>query len=217
MLTLYFSPMACSLAARMALYEAGLDARFVQVDLKAKTILEDNQTFTSVNSLAKVPVLERPDGERLTEMAALLQFIADAAPSAGLAPLPGDPARYRLQQWLSYAGTELHKGAAYPIYNDGFPDGIIEVARRQAARALPAASRHLADRDFLLGARFTVADAYLVWVLLVLRHAGIEVDESLRAYVRRAMARPAVSRATTEEQALFQAQSQLRVRQEAQR
>src|SRR5438034_9348926 len=116
MLQLYFSPMACSLASRIALMEAGLDARYHLVHLLTKTIVDDDSDFRSVSPKGAVPVLVLENGERLTESAAVLQYIADLKPERGLAPRPGDPDRYRLQEWLSFIGAEIHKAFLFPTF-----------------------------------------------------------------------------------------------------
>ena len=116
MLELYFSPMACSLASRIALMEAGIEARYRMVQLWTKKVLEDDGDFRAVAPKGAVPVLVLENGERLTESAAVLQYIADRKPELGLAPPPGDPDRYRLQEWLSFTGTEIHKGFLFPTF-----------------------------------------------------------------------------------------------------
>src|SRR5579871_4202172 len=103
MLQLYFCPMACSLASRIALMEAGIEARYRLVNIWTKKLTEDDSDFCAVS------VLELANGERLTESAAVLQYIADLKPDTGLAPPPQSPDRYRLQEWLSFTGSEIHK------------------------------------------------------------------------------------------------------------
>src|SRR5215475_4406202 len=104
---LYFSPLACSMASRVALYEAGAAANFIEVDSKTKLTL-DGADYRAVNPLGLVPALRTDDGTVLLENAAILQFIADQHAAARLAPRAGLP-RAQLQQWLSFVGTELHK------------------------------------------------------------------------------------------------------------
>lgn len=203
MLQLYFSPMACSLASRIALMEAGLDARYHQVHLLTKTIADDDSNFRGISSKGAVPVLVLENGERLTESAAVLQYIADLSPERGLAPPPGDPDRYRLQEWLSFTGAEIHKAFLFPTfwYRD---DGSLAKPRARIAQTLSVPSAHLADREFLVGDRFTVADAHLTWALLLLRAAGVDIAQwpSLSAYLGRMQTRPAVRDAIATEMAL---------------
>ena len=206
MLQLYFSPMACSLASRIALMEAGLDARYHQVHLMTKTVADGDGDFRGISSKGAVPVLVLENGERLTESAAVLQYIADLKPELGLAPPPGDVDRYRLQEWLSFIGTEIHKAFLFPTfwYKD---DGSLAKPRARIAQTLSAPSAHLANREFLVGERFTVADAHLAWALLLLRPAGVDIAQwpQLAAYLERMQARPAVREAIATEMALRKA------------
>ncbi|WP_063682537.1 glutathione binding-like protein [Bradyrhizobium stylosanthis] len=203
MLQLYFSPMACSLASRIALMEAGLDARYHLVHLRTKQVLDDDSDFQSISPKGAVPVLVLENGERLTESAAVLQYIADAKPEAGLAPRFGDPDRYRVQEWLSFIGAEIHKAFLFPFfwYQD---DGSLAKPRARILQTLSVPAAHLEDREFLVGNRFTVADAHLTWALLLLRPAGVDIAQwpSLSAYLQRMQARPAVRDAIATEVAL---------------
>lgn len=204
MLELYFSPMACSLASRIALMEAGIEARYHMVQLWTKKVVEDDGDFRAVAPKGAVPVLVLENGERLTESAAVLQYIADRKPELGLAPQPGDPDRYRLQEWLSFIGTEIHKGFLFPTfwYKD---DASLAKPRARIGQTLSVPSAHLADREFLVGERFTVADAHLAWALLLLRAAGVDVAQwpSLAAYLSRIQARPQVKAAVGTEMQLW--------------
>jgi len=206
MLQLYFSPMACSLASRIALMEADLDARYHPVSLLTKTIVDDDSDFRGIAPKGAVPVLVLENGERLTESAAVLQYIADLKPERGLAPRPGDVDRYRLQEWLSFIGTEIHKAFLFPTfwYRD---DGSLAKPRARIAQTLSVPSAHLADRKFLVGDGFTVADAHLTWALLLLRPAGVDIAQwpHLAAYLERMQARPTVREAIATEMALRKA------------
>ena len=126
MLQLYFYPMACSLSSRIALMEAGIEARYRPAHIWKKTVLDDDSNFLAVSSKGAVPVLVLENGERLTEAAAVLQYIADLRPEARLAPPPGDLDRYRLQEWLSFVGTEIHKAFCFR------PSGTRTTHRRRA-------------------------------------------------------------------------------------
>lgn len=203
MLQLYFSPMACSLASRIALMEAGLEARYHQVHLSTKKVAGDDGDFRGISPKGAVPVLVLDNGERLTESAAVLQYIADLKPERGLAPPLGDPDRYRLQEWLSFIGAEIHKAFLFPTfwYKD---DGSLAKPRVRIAQTLSVPAAHLADREFVVGQRFTVADAHLAWALLLLRPAGVDIAQwpSLSAYLKRMQARPTVRDAIATEMAL---------------
>ena len=203
MLQLYFYPMACSLASRIALMEADIQAHYRLAHIWKKKVLDDDSDFLDVSSKGAVPVLVLENGERLTETAAVLQYIADLRPEAGLAPRFGDPDRYRVQEWLSFIGTEIHKGFLFPTfwYKD---DGSLAKPRARIPQTLAVPSAHLADREFLVGDRFTVADAHLAWALLLLRPAGVDIAQwpSLSAYLARMQGRPSVREAIATEMEL---------------
>ena len=196
MLQLYFYPMACSLSSRIALMETGIEARYSLAHIWKKKVLEDDSDFLTVSSKGAVPVLVLESGERLTEAAAVLQYIADLRPESGLAPRPGDPDRYRLQEWLSFTGTEIHKAFLFPTfwYKD---DAAKASARERIGQSVSAAAAHLVKRDYVVGDRFTVADAHLAWSLLLLGRTGVDLAQwpALVAYRDRIQARPQVKAA----------------------
>ncbi len=206
MLQLYFSPMACSLASRIALMEAGIEARYHLVHLWTKKVIEDDSDFRSVSPKGAVPVLILDNGEQLTETAAVLQYIADLKPESGLAPPAGHPDRYRLQEWLSFVGTEIHKAFLFPTfwYRD---DAAKACARERINGTLTIAADHLAGHDFLVGDRFTVADAHLAWALQLLGRAGVDVVQwpAVADYRARMQARPQVKAAIDTEMQLWKA------------
>lgn len=199
---LYFAPLACSMATRIALYEAGLEARFHQVDTRTKR-LADGSDFRAVNPMGQVPVLRAETGELLTENAAVLQYVADRAPQSGLAPQSGF-GRYRLQQHLNFIASELHKLVFTPLLDRTADDGAKAYAREKATQRFAHLAAQVEGRDFLLD-RFTVADAYLVTVLNWAQFVGIDFagQAPLDAYFRGILARPSVARALAEENALF--------------
>ena len=203
MLQLYFFPMACSLSSRIALMEAGIEARYHLAHIWTKKVVDDDSDFRTVSSKGAVPVLVLENGDRLTESAAVLQYIADLKPELGLAPPPGHPDRYRLQEWLSFVGAEIHKAFLFPTfwYKD---DASLAKPRMRIGQTLSVPSAHLATREFLVGDRFTVADAHLTWTLLLLRAAGIDVAQwpQLADYLARMQARPQVKAAIGIEAAL---------------
>ena len=203
---LYFSPLACSMATRVTLYEAGGEARFIEVDTKAKRT-RDGVDFNTINPLGQVPVLRTDAGELLTENQVVLQYVADRYPEAGLAPADGLP-RYRLQQWLSFIGTELHKAVFTALLTAESPEGAKEFARQKIPARFGHLSAQLQGREYLLD-RFTVADAYLTTVLNNWsKPAGVDLGEwpVLRSYIGRMRERPSVARAFEEEWAFYQAE-----------
>ncbi len=200
MLQLYFWPMACSLASRIALMECGIEARYHLVHLWDKKVLEDGGDFWKISPKGAVPVLILENGETLTENPAVLQYIADLRPDVGLAPPPGSPGRYRLQEWLGFVGTEIHKAFLFPTFWYA-NDAAKASARERIGKNVSIAAGHLEKHDFLVGQRFSVADAYLAWALMLLGRGGVDVAQwpSLVAYLARIRERPHVKAAIAAE------------------
>jgi glutathione S-transferase len=199
----YFSPMACSMATRIALYEAGADARFHKVDMKTRTTT-DGADYYRINPKGMVPSLRTADGEILTENAAILTYVAESHPQSGLAPEGFD--RYRLQQWLSFVASELHKHVYAQLLSPRSDEAAKTRAREAGFERLAYLNDELEGREYLLD-RFTVADAYLVVVLNWSAFVGIDLEPfpNVVAYRERLNQRPSIVRARTEELALFQA------------
>ncbi|MGA0603631.1 glutathione binding-like protein [Caulobacter sp. KR2-114] len=202
---LYYSPLACSMASRIVAYEAGGALDFVRVDTRAGR-LADGTDYRTINPLGQVPALKTDDGEIVTENAVVLQVLADAWPQADLAPPAGSPERYRLQQWLSFTGTELHKAVFNPLLSAKAPAEAKAYARGLLNERLDRLEAHLAGRDWLLE-RFSVADAYLAAVLNWTRFTAVDLTPwpSVAGYFARLNARPSVARAAQEELQLYQA------------
>ncbi len=204
---LYFSPLACSMATRIALYEAGVEANFIEVDPKTKQILADGSDYRTLYPLGLVPALRSEDGTLLTENAAILQSVADRFPEARLAP-PSGRERARLQQWLCFIGTELHKGLFVPLLDRRAPDAVKAWTLEKNLSRLAYLDRYLDGREFLLD-RFTVADAYLATVLnwsIATPMIDFSQYPAVQAYLGRMRQRPSIARALSEETALFQAE-----------
>jgi glutathione S-transferase len=199
---LYFSPLACSMASRIALYEAGSPAEFIEVDPKTKRTL-DGADYFSVNPIGLVPAIRTDDGEVLTENAAILQYIADRAPDAGLAPMEAMP-RTRLHQWLCFIGTELHKALFIPLFDTKLPADMKARILEKGDTRLAYLNAHLEGREFLLD-RFSVADAYLFTVLnwRIATPVAIEKWRAIESYYSRMKKRPNISRALSEEHTLY--------------
>ena len=204
MLQLYFYPLACSLASRIALMEAGIEARYHLTDIFTKTIVDSGAPFLDVAPKGAVPVLVLDGGDTLTESAAVLQYIADLKPERGLAPPPGDADRYRMQEWLSFVGTEIHKAFLFPTFwYDN--DAAKAAARQRIAQNVTIAADHLKARQYVIGDRFTVMDGYLAWALSLLKFGGVELDQwpTLSTYLARMQERPAIKAAFTLERELL--------------
>jgi glutathione S-transferase len=197
---LYSAPLSCSLAAHTALIEAGIDATYHYVVLATKKTA-DGADYLAVAPKGQVPALRLDDGEVLTEGPAVLQWIADQAPASGLAPAAGTMARYRLQEWLNFLSTELHKQVFAAIFNPASPPEAKAFARSLAPVKFRHPEARLADRPFLMGDAFTVADAYLTTILTWCDPAGIPLDAfpNLVAYRNRNLARPSMAKALGEE------------------
>lgn len=199
----YFSPLACSLASRITLYETGQAATFHRVDTKTGRTAS-GEDYRAINPKNLVPALRTDDGAVLTENAAILPYLADRRPDAGLAPTGF--ARYQLQQWLSFIGSELHKWVFTPLLSPTLSAESKAVAKEAAASRLAYLNDHLTGRDWLLD-DFSVADAYLAAVLNW--NQAVKLDFSpypaIQAYQARLMTRPAVQKAMGEEFALYQA------------
>ena len=198
----YFSPLACSMATRIALYEAGGSATFIEVDTKVERLV-DGGDFLAINPLGYVPVIRTDEGELLTENSAILQHVAARFPDAALAPTDGIE-RSRLQAWLSFIGTELHKGLFIPLLDRKAPEAAKQYAVSKYGSRLDYLNTYLDGREFLLD-RFSVADAYLTTVLNWSRATTLDLEQwpAVKGYFDRMRARPAIARAFTEEGALF--------------
>ncbi len=189
---LYFSPGACSLSPHIALCEACLPFELVFASTKTKK-LKDGTDFHAINPKGQVPVLELDNGERLTEGPAIVQYIADQAPAAQLAPAAGSFERYQLQEWLNFITSELHKGFT-PLFTPGVPEEAQTQARARLGERLSWVNSQLEGRTWLMGDTFTVADGYLFtvtnWARLV--HVDLSGLAALNAWRDRVAARPAV-------------------------
>jgi glutathione S-transferase len=190
---LYYSPGACSLSPHIVLRESGLPFETVRLSLRDKK-LPDGRTLADLTPKDYVPVLELDDGQLLTEGPAIVQYVADRAPQARLAPPAGTLERYRLMEWLNYISTELHKQFS-PLFDRGAPEELKEAHRARIAKRLGLVEQTLADgRAYLMGADFGVADAYLFTILRWAKAVGPKLDDRphLLAYFDRVAARPAV-------------------------
>ena len=198
---LYFSPLACSLASRIALYEAGLPANYVRVKDK-KT--PDGDDFLDINARGQVPALRLDDGEVLTENVSVLEYIADLKPEARLAPEGRE--RVRMRKWLGLINSEVHVGALGPVLSPATPADAKAYAIERARKALGHIDAHLAGREWLTDS-FTVADAYLATVSNWLQATPVSLTDfaNVAAHQRRVFMRPAAGRAVAEEVALYRA------------
>jgi glutathione S-transferase len=204
---LYFSPLACSMATRIALYEAGAKANYLEVDPKTKVVQNDGSDFTKVNPLGLVPTLRTDDGLVLTENAAILQYVADRFPQAGITAA-SNIERSRLHQWLCFIGTELHKSLFVPLLDKKAAPEVKSYALGKNLSRLDYLENYLQSREFLLD-HFSVADAYLVTVInWTMATPPIELAKwpAVKTYYERLRARPSVAKAIAEEFELYKAE-----------
>ncbi|HEU0071295.1 MAG TPA: glutathione transferase GstA [Alphaproteobacteria bacterium] len=190
---LYYSPGACSLSPHIALCEAGLKHEMVKVDLRAKKT-EADADFGSINPKGYVPTLELDDGSILTEGPAIVQYIADKAPTSNLAPANGSMERYRLQEWLTFIGTELHKQFSN-LFNPNMPDAVKAATKEKISGRFALIEKKLGSQDYLMGKTFTVADGYMFVVMRWAKKFEVALPASLQKYFDRVAARPAVQEA----------------------
>src|SRR4051795_3479349 len=196
---LYYMPGACSLAPHIALREAGLPFDLEKVDGASKKTAS-GEDYTAINPKGSVPAIKLDDGQVLTEGAAIQQYIADKAPTKKLAPAAGTPERYRLQEWLNYVASEVHKGIGQ-LFNPAMPDDYKEAVKKGlAARQFAHVEKALAGRDYLMG-DFTIADGYLFTVMNWTNFHKIDLSAfpNITAFMKRVAARPAVQAAMTAE------------------
>jgi glutathione S-transferase len=192
---LYYSPGACSLSPHIVLREAGLAFEPVLASTKSHK-LQDGTDYYGINPLGYVPMLELDDGTRLREGPAIVQYLADQVPTKNLAPANGTLPRYRLQEWLTFIGTELHKTFS-PLFNPAIGDEAKQVFRDKLAERLQWVDGQLEGKAFLMGEHFSVADAYLFTVSNWAKPMAIELSplKNLLAWRERVAARPAVQEA----------------------
>ena len=195
---LYFSPGACSLAPHIALSEAGLAYDAVKVDLR-KHVLADGTDYYTINPKGYVPLLELDDGQRLSEVAVILQYIADRKPGS-LAPVSGTMERYRVMEWLNFIATEIHKQFG-PLWYPDTPEATRDKQRATLAKRFDHVSKTLAVQPYLAGDTFGIADAYLFTVLNWAGMLKVELSPwpALQKFLTRVAARPQVHAALVAE------------------
>jgi glutathione S-transferase len=195
---LYYSPGACSLSPHIVACEAGIPVELEKVDL-ASHKTEKGQDFMAINPKGYVPALSLDDGSVLTEGPAIVQYLADQKPASGLAPAAGSIDRYRLQEWLTFIGTELHKSFG-TLFNKASSDDAKQTAKANIGKRLAYLNEQLASKQFLLG-KFTVADAYAFTIVNWTNFVGIDLKPyaNLSAYMARVSGRPGVQEALKSE------------------
>jgi len=198
---LYYAPDTCSLSPHIVLRELALEFELVKVDNRGK-LTTDGRDFRLINPKGYVAALELDDGQMLTEGPAIVQYLADLRPESGLAPPAGSWARVRLQEWLNFITSEIHAGSAL-LFNKSLPEAVLSLFREKLFRRFDFLQDTLAEKAFLMGSLFSVADAYLFTVLGWCKFFSIELDRwpALVAYRASISARPAVQAALRAEAA----------------
>ncbi len=196
---LFYMPGACSLAPHIVANEAGIPLDLVKVDGRTKTT-EAEQDYLDTNPNGYVPALVLDDGQTLTEASVVVQYLADQEPGSGLMPPAGEMARYRVQQWLSFIATEVHK-AFSPFFKPATPDETKAINREHLTRRIGHVDASLEGKTFLTGKTFTAADAYLWTILGWAKHAGLDLSPfaNVQKFMATVAARPAVVKSLQEE------------------
>jgi len=192
---LFYAPGACSLSPHIVIRELGLDVALEKADVRSKKTA-DGGDFFAVNPKGQVPTLVLDDGQILTEGPVIVQYLADKKPEAGLMPAAGSLDRYRVQEWLNHITSELHKSYS-PLFRPNTPEEYKPIVRENLAGKYRLIDAHLKGKSYLLGDRFTVADAYLFTVTNWAKSTGVDLTgfPNLLAFQERVAARPKVQEA----------------------
>ena len=192
---LYYSPGACSLSPHIVAREAGIDLELIKADTKTKK-MEDGGDYWQVNPKGYVPALRLDNGQLLTEGPAIVQYLADLKPASGLAPAAGSFERYRVQAWLNFITSEIHKNFS-PLFNPAASADWKEGAKANLAKRFGFIATHLEGKQYLMGDQFTVADAYLFTVANWGQFVGVDIGQwpTVKAFHARVAARPQVQEA----------------------
>ncbi len=189
---LFYAPGACSVSPHIALCEAGIPHQIEKVDLKAKKT-ESGADYLAINPKGYIPALQLDNGEMIVEGAVIVQYIADQKPESGLAPKAGTMERYRLQEWLTFISSELHKTFS-PLFNAAMPEDGKKIFRDRLALRFGYVDKQLAGKNYLMGSNFSVADGYLYNMVRWARRVELDLSAcpNVTAFEARMEARPKV-------------------------
>lgn len=192
---LYYAPGACSLSPHIVSREAGIALDFEQVDNREKKT-KSGKDYWSINPKGQVPVLELDNGQRLTEGPVIVQYLADQKPGSGLMPAAGSIDRYRVQEWLNFVTSELHKTYG-PMFRPTTPEEFKKLSREAIGRKLDLLDKQLAGKQYLMGNKFTLADMYMFAILRWSPIVGVDLSKwpNVIAYANRVAARPKTAEA----------------------
>jgi glutathione S-transferase len=193
---LYYSPGACSLSPHIVAREAGIAVDLQKVDLKTKTLADGGASYLAVNGKGYVPALGLDDGALLTEGPVIVQYMADQKPESGLAPKAGTKERMHLQEWLNFISSELHKAMGTFFNPKATDDWKAAVTERLGVR-LDYVAKQLAGKQYLMGDKFSVADAYLFTVMNWAPMVKFDLSRwpAITEYQKRVAQRPKVQEA----------------------
>ncbi|MXQ14369.1 glutathione transferase GstA [Microvirga makkahensis] len=196
---LYYAPGACSLAPHIVAREAGLSLDLIKVDLRDRTT-ETGQSFEEINPKGYVPALRVESGEVLTEVSAIIQYLASQAPLSNLMPGHDGFDRFRFLEWLGFISTEIHKGFG-PLWRPNFPEDVKQAARDRLFQRFAYLDKYFAEKPYIMGESFTIADAYLFTVLnwAHVHKLDMSAYSNIAAFVNRIAARPKVQEALATE------------------
>ena len=196
---LYYSPGACSLAPHILLNEAGYAYEVERVEFATKKTAA-GRDFLAINPKGYVPAITLDDGQLLTEVQVLLRYLADQKPQSNLMPKPGTMERYRVEEWMNYIATELHKGYS-PLFRPNTPEEYKTIARENLAKRLALLDKALAGKQYLMGNAFTAADAYAFTILRWSPFTKVDLSPyaNIKAFMARMEARPKVQQTLKEE------------------
>lgn len=197
---LFFSPFACSLATHITAREAGIPVDLTAVTLSSKRTAGGDD-YLAVNPKGQVPALRLDEGAVMTEGAAILQYLADRSPDAGLLPALGTSERYAVIEWLAFVSTEIHKTCFYPMFSPDAPAEAKAWARGLLDGKIAFVAKRLEGREFVATDSFTIADAALTWALTLCGKIGVDLaaHPSAAGYLARMQSRPAVQQALAAE------------------
>ncbi len=192
---LYFAPGACSLSPHIVLRESGLNFELEQVNNQEKKT-QSGRDYWTVNPKGQVPCLELDNGETLSEGPVIVQYVADQKGAAGLAGVAGTMERYRIQEWLNFIGSELHKSFG-PMFRPTTPEAYKDLSRENIGKRFDWVDKQLAGKQYLMGDKFSVADAYLFTVVRWSPRVNIDISKwpNIKAFMDRVAARPKVQEA----------------------
>lgn len=196
---LFYAPGSCSMASHITLEESGIPYETTRVNLKEKKTA-DGQNYLAINPKGYVPCVQLEDGTVLTENTALLPYLGELNPDSGLMPTGGSRESYRVREWLAYINGEVHKNCS-PLFSPVAADAIKSFHREVLGKRLPVVDKALNGVNFLVGERFTVADAYLFVILSWFPRLNLDLGPypNLKAFFERVKARPAVQKVLADE------------------